>query len=153
MSTIRNAMQPGSGRPGLSASESDALPPPKPSGQPQASVLLVEDDFLLRTVSVGTLSDLGYQTVEVPDAQQALSVLAANSEIQILITDVNLPGMDGKALAVEAKRLRPGIRVLFVTGYGPKVVKDVDFSDGSIGYLSKPYQHKDLDRALKRLLI
>jgi CheY-like chemotaxis protein len=151
-SSIYSADQPEAGPLGLRPG-SDPLPTRKPNAQPQASVLLVEDDFLLRSVSVGTLNDLGYQAFEVADAQQALSLLAAHSEIKVLMTDVNLPGMDGKALATEAKRIRPELRVLFVTGYGPKVVKDVDFSDGSIGYLSKPYQHKDLERALKRLLI
>jgi len=80
-------------------------------------------------------------------------MLTDNDEINVLITDVNLPGMDGKALANEARRIRPGIRVLFVTGYSQKAVKDFELKDGCTGYLSKPYQHNDLDRALRRLLM
>ena len=153
MPTIRSVQQPPSGLAGPSHSDSDALASPDGSTSAPASVLLVEDDFLLRTVSAGTLADLGYRTYEVPDADQALTVLATNSEIKVLITDVNLPGMDGKTLAAEARRIRPEIRVLFVTGYSRKIVKDIDFTDGATGYLSKPFQHQDLDRALKRLLM
>lgn len=155
MPTIRVQQPPraltGSALTDSSSSDSDALP--SPNGSTPASVLLVEDDFLLRTVSAGTLADLGYRTYEVSDADQALSVLATNREIQVLITDVNLPGMDGKTLAAEARRIRPEIRVLFVTGYSRKIVKDIDLTDGVTGYLSKPFQHRDLDRALRRLLV
>ena len=153
MPTIRSVQPPPSGLAGPSPSDPDALASPDGSTSALASVLLVEDGFLLRTVSAGTLADLGYRTYEVPDADQALTILATNREIKVLITDVNLPGMDGKTLAAEARRIRPEIRVLFVTGYSRKIVKDIDLTDGVTGYLSKPFQHQDLDRALRRLLM
>lgn len=152
MSTIRDGRRSEMGPADSALGSLKELPTTQAASAPGVNVLLVEDDFLLRTVSAGTLSDLGYRPLEVADAQQALSMLSVHSDIQILITDVNLPGMDGKALAAEALRLRPDIRVLFVTGYSRKMVKDVDLPDGSTGYLSKPFQHRDLDQALRRLL-
>ncbi len=115
-------------------------------------VLLVEDDFLLRSVSMNTLADLGYEAYEVPDATRAVAMLETHDDIDVLMTDLNLPDMDGKSLAVEARRIRPGIRVLYVTGYSRRMVGEGALADAATGYLSKPYQHQDLDEALRRLM-
>lgn len=124
--------------------------------QPLASnsicVLLVEDDHVLRAVSADTLNDLGYRTIRTSDGMQALTALERDRDIKILMTDIGLPGMDGQQLAAEARRRRPGLGVLFVTGYDDLIREGRLHREEGFEYLGKPYGCDDLARVLKRLL-
>ena len=115
-------------------------------------VLLVEDDHMLRMVSAETLADLGFHAIEAGNATEALDLFAAHPEIDVVMTDVRLPGMDGRQLAVEVCKRRPGARILFVTGYGVRAVAGVAVPNGTADYLAKPYEPAQLDAALRRLL-
>ena len=89
---------------------------PRADGGPE-TILVVEDDKDLRVYSVATLRELGYTVLEAETGRAALAVLEA-CDVDLLFTDVVLPdGMNGRALADEAKRRRPGLRILFTTGY------------------------------------
>ena len=82
------------------------------------SILVVEDDDALRAYAVEVLNDLGYSVVAAPDAVTALKILEVGHDVDLLFTDVVIPGaMNGRQLADEAVRLRPGLKVLFTTGY------------------------------------
>ncbi|CAI8701127.1 MULTISPECIES: response regulator [Pseudomonas] len=82
-------------------------------------LLVVEDDAIVRMLTVEVLVELGYQVLEAADAQAALKTLKdLQQPLALLMTDVGLPDMDGKALAVEARKLRPALPVLFASGYG-----------------------------------
>ncbi|MCP3750645.1 response regulator [Pseudomonas sp. SBB6] len=82
-------------------------------------LLVVEDDAIVRMLTVEVLVELGYQVLEAADAQAALETLKdLQQPLALLMTDVGLPDMDGKALAVEARKLRPALPVLFASGYG-----------------------------------
>jgi CheY-like chemotaxis protein len=94
-----------------------AEPPEPPADKPAGGlVLVVEDQESVRRFAAEALQDLGYATLEAADAPAALSLIDANAEIALLLTDVVLPGMDGRGLAEEARRRRPSLRVLFTTG-------------------------------------
>lgn len=80
------------------------------------TVLMVEDDAVVRMVAADVLRDLGYRVLETSDGLDALAVLRSDERVDLLLTDMGLPGMDGRRLAEAARRLRPGLRVLFVTG-------------------------------------
>jgi DNA-binding NtrC family response regulator len=123
--------------------------PPAPNS---ICVLLVEDDHVLRAVSADTLNDLGYRTIRTSDGMQALTALESDRDIRILMTDIGLPGMDGQQLAAEARRRRPGLGVLFVTGYDDLIGEGRLHRDEGIEYLAKPYGCDDLARVLRRLL-
>jgi CheY-like chemotaxis protein len=117
-----------------------------------ASVLLVEDDLLLRMSTADTLADLGYVVAEAPDAARALALLDQDKAIRALITDVGMPGMDGRALALEVRRRRPDVGILFVSGYAREKIADPGLPTEGIAYLAKPYRPEDIDRALQQLL-
>jgi CheY-like chemotaxis protein len=81
------------------------------------TVLVVDDEPTLRMLVTETLEDLGYAAVEAEDGTSALKVIQSDARIDLLVTDVGLPGMNGRQLADAARSLRPGLRVLFITGY------------------------------------
>ena len=115
-------------------------------------ILLVEDDQVLRTVSADTLSDLGYRAIRAADGAQALAALERERDIKVLMTDIGLPGMDGQQLAAEARRRRPGLGILFVTGYDDVIREGRSVREKGCEYLAKPYGCDDLALALKRLV-
>ncbi len=90
------------------------IEPPKGSGE---TVLLVEDDPAVRLLIGEVLRELGYACIEATDGQSALPVLASGVNLDLMITDVGLPGLNGRQLAEIARQYRPKLKVLFVTGY------------------------------------
>jgi CheY-like chemotaxis protein len=124
--------------------------------QPQAPesvcVLLVEDDQVLCAVSADTLGDLGYRAIRTSDGTQALAAIESDRDIRVLMTDIGLPGMDGQQLAMEARRRRPDIGVLFVTGYEHLIEEGKLLREDGFEYLAKPYGYEELASALERLM-
>jgi CheY-like chemotaxis protein len=115
-----------------------------------ASVLVVEDDFLLREATVDTLNDLGYRAISAGDAGQALAALDLFPEIRVILADIGLPVMNGLELAAEVRRRRPDLGVVFVTGYS-RPERLGALSPGDI-YLLKPCTAADLANALQQLI-
>ena len=95
-----------------------AAPLARRPGRRAATVLIVEDESTFRMVVNETLLDLGYTTLQAEDGLSALRILQSNSQIDLLISDIGLPGMDGRQLAGAVHRIRPNLPILFVTGYG-----------------------------------
>src|SRR3712207_2730154 len=96
-----------------------ALPPPGralPFMTPMRLLLLVEDDPLVRTTLAEALGDAGFEVLEAEDAESALGMIAAHDDLAVLLTDINLPGADGFALARAARRLRPRLPVVYASG-------------------------------------
>jgi DNA-binding NtrC family response regulator len=117
---------------------------PHPAG---TKVLVVEDDSLLRAVTVCSLEELGVAAMGAATASEALAVLADNTSIEVLMTDVRLPGMSGRALAAEVGRRWPGVRVLFATGEEEAETA----APSSMPHLHKPYSVEQLADALERV--
>lgn len=108
-------------------------------------ILLVEDDALVRGYTHMQLTSLGYQVIEACNAGEALDVLRSPQELDLLFTDVVMPGgMNGKQLAVEAKNLRPELPVLFVSGYTDNAIVHHGRLDPGVQLLTKPYFKADL---------
>jgi CheY-like chemotaxis protein len=125
---------------------------PQASSSDLVCILLVEDDQVLRTVSAETLSDLGYRSIRTANGAQALAALERDRDVRILMTDIGLPGMDGQQLAIEARRRRPSLGILFVTGYDDLIKEGRALPEEGLEYLPKPYGFDDLASALKRLV-
>jgi signal transduction histidine kinase/CheY-like chemotaxis protein len=123
-----------------------ALGPPAESG----SVLYVEDDALVSLATVDVLERAGYAVHAARDAQRALALLDLHPEIELMVTDIGLPGMNGHELAAEARHRRPHLKVLFLTGYD-RTRAIGDPVDAQTIYLAKPYLDSDLFEALQRL--
>ena len=81
------------------------------------TVLVIEDDSAVRLIISNVLQDLGYACLEASDGQAALPILTSNSPLDLLITDVGLPGMNSRQIAEIARQYRPDLKILFVTGY------------------------------------
>ncbi|MEI7038242.1 GAF domain-containing hybrid sensor histidine kinase/response regulator [Fulvimonas yonginensis] len=113
-------------------------------------ILLVDDERSVRTVTAEALRELGYLVLEADGAEPALALLDAHPAIALLFTDVVMPGIDGQRLAAEARRLRPGLKVLYTTGYSPRAASQQGVPDGPL--LGKPHTLEQLGRALREVL-
>jgi CheY-like chemotaxis protein len=112
-------------------------------------VLLVDDDSAVREVTAGILHDLGYDVIEAGSGGAALEVLDRQADIDLLLVDFAMPGMNGAEVAREVHARRPGLPVLFVTGYADT---EALASAGDDGILRKPFVEKDLAAKLRSVL-
>ncbi len=103
------------------------------------TVLVVEDVAAVRMLIVEVLRDLGYATLEAEDATTALPILGSTAAIDLLISDVGLPGLNGRQLADYARTKRPGLKVLFVTGYAEDAALRTGFLAAGTAIISKPF--------------
>jgi CheY-like chemotaxis protein len=116
-------------------------------------ILVVEDDTYVRQLAVNMLNSLGYRTVETGDAWTALKLLEEQPEIVLLFTDVVLPGsMSGVDLAREARRQRPGLKVLFTSGYTEPVPIYNGHAQEGTELLIKPYRKSSLANKMHAML-
>ncbi|MBZ9936251.1 response regulator [Mesorhizobium sp. BR1-1-16] len=116
------------------------------------TILVVEDEPILRMVMSDHLGDLGYATIEAEDARAALPVLGGDLPIALMITDVDLPGMDGRALADQARAMRPGLGILFSTGDVAGIRLWPGFDAATMRAIGKPFEVEDLMHAISSLL-
>ena len=116
-------------------------------------ILLVEDNDGVRTYTRSTLEELGYQVLEARDARQALRLLEEDPRVDLLFTDVVLPGgMSGRALADRIMHDRPRLPVLFTTGYTRNAIIHHGRLDPNVNLLNKPYTQQDLARKIRELI-
>jgi CheY-like chemotaxis protein len=118
------------------------------------TVLLVEDDPLVRDNAANQLASLGYRVVQAADGRAGLALLKERHDIELLFTDVILPGgMSGRLLAEEACKLRPGLKVLFTSGYTENAIVHHGRLDHGVLLLAKPYRKADLARMVRVALV
>jgi PAS domain S-box-containing protein len=109
------------------------------------SILIVEDDEMLRTYAAEILRELGYRTVEAENAPSALEALAQHPEIDLLFTDVIMPGgFNGRQLADQALAMKPTLKVLFTTGYTRNAIVPQGRLDPGVNVIGKPYSFEQL---------
>jgi CheY-like chemotaxis protein len=113
------------------------------------TILFVEDDTTVRDVVIRILSEKGFGVLTASDAYDALKILAARP-VDLLFADIILPGMDGVQLARQARLLRPGIKVLFTTGYAQKAIERGAMRQGKV--LFKPVRGPELVHEVELLL-
>ena len=115
-------------------------------------VLVVEDEPDVRMLVVDVLKDLGYRVEVAGDSHEALPVLQGTEPIDLLVTDVGLPGLNGRQLAEVARQRRPGLKVLFMTGYAKEAEVRGDFLDDGMDLLTKPFSIDELAQRVRRLI-
>jgi CheY-like chemotaxis protein len=116
-------------------------------------ILVVEDDELVRQFVVLRLKEFGYTVLDAPDGVSALAMLRSEGPVDLLFTDVVLPkGMNGRAVAEEARRLYPRLKVLFTSGYTQDAFVDRGTLDPGTVLLSKPYEKDELARKVRAVL-
>ena len=118
------------------------------------SILLVEDEPLVRRLTARILSGRGYRVLEAPAPAQALELVLAGSEpIDLLLTDVVMPGMSGHELASRIRRVRPSIRVIYMSGYSESLVQAQGLDDPERScYVSKPFSTSTLLESVRSAL-
>ncbi len=116
-------------------------------------ILIVEDDDLLRKASARILVAAGYPVLDAASAEDGMRLIEENPTIAVLFTDVILPGMNGFALAGQALRRWPGLRVVFTTTR--EKLRDVDNQPGLLPglILLKPYDRRELEAAIDKTLM
>jgi PAS domain S-box-containing protein len=117
------------------------------------TILVVEDEALLRMLIIETLDDLGYHYLEASDARGGLQILQSDTPIDLLITDVGLPGgMNGRAMAEAARENRAALKVLFITGYAENAALNNGRLAPGMQVLSKPFAMEQLAARIKAIL-
>jgi CheY-like chemotaxis protein len=116
------------------------------------TILLVDDDEVVRATVASMLEDLGYTVRSASTGAQALELLAKEADIALLFTDVVMPTMGGRQLAERALALRPKLRVLFTSGYTENAIVHNGRLDQGVELLSKPYDRERLAAKLRRVL-
>jgi CheY-like chemotaxis protein len=123
-----------------------AAAPDMAVSQRRGKVLVVEDIVLIRMSTVDMVEQIGFEAVEAGDGIEALALLQKDESIEILLTDLGLPGMNGRQLVQEARRLRPGIKVIIASGYSTE--SDAGGKVPGETLLTKPYDIAQLKKAL-----
>jgi signal transduction histidine kinase len=134
------------------AEETKRVTPQIVNGDASEVVLVVEDDPLVRRLSSDSLRELGYTVLESESAAAALEILGAASKIDLLFTDVVMPEMNGKKLVEEALKKRPGLKVLFTTGYTRNAVVHGGVLDPDVNFISKPFTIQQLASKVRAVL-
>ena len=117
------------------------------------SILLVEDEELLRQLLTTLLQRLGYQVVAAPSGQAALDIAAETARpLHLVLTDVVMPGMNGRELAEQLVAARPGLRVLYMSGYTEDAVLRHGLTTATVNFIAKPMTPDALARKLREVL-
>ncbi|WP_219210637.1 PAS domain-containing protein [Variovorax boronicumulans] len=137
----------------LAAAPEDALAPPAPGAGPtRRRILVVEDDAVVRQIAVELLRDQGYEVLEAADGTAGMAWLEQAPHIDLLLSDVGLPGPNGRQLADFALTRRPGIRVILMTGYAAHVATDAALLQGNVELMTKPFDADALLHKVNRML-
>jgi len=117
------------------------------------AVLIVEDDALVRRYVVTQIESLGYTTLEAANAAEALKIVDTTEIIDLLFTDVIMPGaMNGRQLVEEALKRRPSLKTLYTSGYTENAIVHHGRLDSGVLLLAKPYRKAELARMLRLAL-
>jgi CheY-like chemotaxis protein len=116
------------------------------------TVLVVDDEPLLRMVMTDALQDGGYRALEANDGPRALKILESDARVDLLITDVGLPGMNGRQLADAARQKRPNLRVLFITGFAENAVVGHGQLAPGMEIMTKPVEIAAFERKVRDMI-
>ncbi|MDA9531716.1 CHASE3 domain-containing protein [Bradyrhizobium sp. CCBAU 25338] len=145
--TIKLYLPPGEGTAEVAASIA-----PQAEGGAE-TIFVVEDDPLVRNFVTTQLQSLGYKTVAAPDSKAALELIGAGQKFDLLFTDVVIPGgMSGRELAEEVARRRPGVKVLYTSGYTDNAIIHQGKLDDGVMLLTKPYRRNQLAEMIRKAL-
>ncbi len=118
----------------------------------QETILIVEDDVLVRNYVVVQVESLGYRTLAAGNATEALAMIDGGQKLDLLFTDVIMPGMNGRQLAEAALKRRPSLAVLFTSGYTENAIIHHGRLDPGVLLLAKPYRKSDLAVMIRKAL-
>jgi CheY-like chemotaxis protein len=115
-------------------------------------VLVVDDEAMVRMLVLDVLEEAGYASLEAQDGASALKILRSNVQVDLLITDVGMPNMNGRQLADAARALRTDLKVLFITGYAENAVINHGDPEPGMQIMTKPFQMDALAVKIKEMI-
>jgi CheY-like chemotaxis protein len=133
------------------AADAPAAAPALPLGSDEV-VLVVEDDPGVRLLVLDLLEDLGYRTLQAADGTTAIPILQSGQRIDLMVSDVGLPGINGRQVAEIARQHRPGLEVLFMTGYAEQVTTRAELLAPGMHMIAKPFAIDDFARIVKQIV-
>jgi CheY-like chemotaxis protein len=145
--TIELALPVSQGAPAQGAPVQPLAERSAPTAMGRKTVLLVDDEPLVRASTADMLAEFGLTVIEAPSASEALAVLGQGAAVDLIVTDHMMPGMTGAELAVEVRRRRPGLPLLLVSGYS-----DLASIAADIPRLEKPFRQRDLAMSIAGVL-
>jgi PAS domain S-box-containing protein len=116
------------------------------------TVLVVEDETIVRNLIVEVLDEQGYKAIEAIDGPGGLAILQSNQRIDLLITDIGLPGLNGRQMADAALVKRPGLRILFMTGYAENAALSNGILEDGLEMITKPFAMADLAKRIRDII-
>ena len=116
------------------------------------TVLVVEDEFVVRELIVEVLKELGYSTLEADDGPAALKILDSKQRIDLVISDIGLPGLNGRQIIDAARETRPLLKVLFMTGYAENAAIAAGFLEPGMAMITKPFAMEALATRIRDML-
>ncbi len=116
------------------------------------TVLVVEDEPVVRGVILEMLGEQGYRTLQAVDGPSGLKILRSGARIDLVVTDVGLPGMNGRQLADQARETRPDLKILFITGYAESVAMADGFLQPGMEMITKPFDLDNLSRRIRGMV-
>jgi CheY-like chemotaxis protein len=116
------------------------------------AVLVIEDEAVVRSLIVEVLGDLGYQAIEAADGPSGLAILMGPRKIDLLVTDIGLPGLNGRQVADAARVHRPELKVLLMTGYAENALAVANMLDAGMALITKPFAIEDLTERLREMM-
>jgi len=131
---------------------SRAGPLPEPREGPHAHILLVDDDPIFRSITRLSLLQIGHIVSVADDSKTALEAAGQNKDIELLITDVVMPGMNGSELARKLRVILPRCKVLYTSGYTPATLATMGATTDSLHFLQKPFRRAELAGCVNTIL-
>jgi PAS domain S-box-containing protein len=133
------------------AEGAETTPPPQ-AAHAAGAVLVLEDEPVVRSIVVEVLEDLGYQTIEAADGPSGLEILQSARPIDLLVTDIGLPGLNGRQVAEAARIFRPDLKILFMTGYAETAAMADGFLAPGMQMITKPFAIDSLAARIEAII-
>jgi len=125
---------------------------PAPVAAVSATILLVEDEEMLLLMATRLLEELGYTVIQAESPQDAIAICQENQSIDLILTDVVMPGMNGREMVERIKAIRPDVKVLFMSGYTADIVAQRGIVDEGMHYIQKPLEMCKLNEKIRQVL-
>jgi signal transduction histidine kinase len=138
---------------GAPATGRETVPRPAEAASHQyGTILVVDDEEAVRMLVVETLAECGFTTLEAADGPAGLLILQSGTAVDLLVTDVGLPGLNGRQVADAARALRPGLKVLFITGYAHNAAFGAEALEPGMEMMTKPFELAALAAKIRAML-
>ena len=130
-----------------------ADPPPAPAAARKTVILVVEDNPSVRDVAAAMIEDMGYETITASNGTEGLAAISSRPDIDLVVSDVIMAGMNGPEMAQKALSVRPDLKILFMSGYAPGSLRQMQEGlPNAVELVSKPFTRSDLTEKVRKAL-